>query len=96
MFSVLKSVALAAVACASRAYDKVKEGATALAVAVVVGASSLVAQPASAQSLPDASAQLTAISTSITNYATVMFGIAIVAVGILVGVKWIKRGKGAA
>ena len=46
--------------------------------------------------LPDATAELTAISTGITSYSTVMFLIAITAVGIMVGVKWIKRGKGAA
>lgn len=46
--------------------------------------------------LPDAVAQLTAISTSVGGYAAVMFLIAITAVGIMVGVKWIKRGKSAA
>ena len=46
--------------------------------------------------LPDATSQLTAITTSITAYAVPMFLIAITAVGIMVGVKWIKRGKGAA
>lgn len=46
--------------------------------------------------LPDASAQIEAITTAQGGYATVMFALALTAVGILVGVKWIKRGRGAA
>ena len=49
-----------------------------------------------APTLPDATTQLTAITTSITGYATPMFLLAITAVGVMVGVKWIKRGKSAA
>jgi len=70
--------------------------------AALLGASAIgvgaVAQPAFADgvTLPDATAQLTAITTSVGTYSTVMFAIAITAVGIMVGVKWIKRGRGAA
>ena len=46
--------------------------------------------------LPDATSQLTAISTSVGGYAAVMFLIGITSVGIMVGLKWIKRGKSAA
>lgn len=46
--------------------------------------------------IPDASAQLATITTNQSNYATAMFTLALTAVGILVGVKWIKRGRGAA
>lgn len=47
-------------------------------------------------SVPDASSQIQAIADKQGAYATVMFGLALAAVGILVGVKWIKRGRGAA
>jgi hypothetical protein len=70
-------------------------GLVAAGVAGVAALASLGAQ-AQAVTLPDATSQLTAISTSVGGYATVMFLIAITAVGIMVGVKWIKRGKGAA
>lgn len=46
--------------------------------------------------LPDASTQIQAITDAQAGYATVMFALALTAVGILVGVKWIKRGRGAA
>lgn len=36
------------------------------------------------------------LSTSSTGFGPVMFGLAIAVVGIMVGVKWIKRAKGAA
>ena len=36
------------------------------------------------------------LSTSAAGFGPVMFGIAIAVVGIMVGVKWIKRAKGAA
>lgn len=47
-------------------------------------------------SVPDASAQIQSIANGQGAYATVMFGLALAAVGIMVGVKWIKRGRGAA
>lgn len=46
--------------------------------------------------VPDASAQITAITTGQAGYTTVMFALALTSVGIMVGIKWIKRGKGAA
>lgn len=36
------------------------------------------------------------LSTSSTGFGPVMFGMAVTTVGILIGVKWIKRGRGAA
>lgn len=47
-------------------------------------------------SVPNASTQIQAIADGQGAYATVMFGLALAAVGIMVGVKWIKRGRGAA
>lgn len=59
-----------------------------------------VAVSAMAQSAPaDPATALVAISTltgSSAGYAPVMFGLAIAVVGIMIGVKWIKRAKGAA
>lgn len=62
--------------------------------AVALGAS--VAAFADAVPLPSAAAQISEITAGQSAYATVMFGLALAAVGILVGVKWIKRGRGAA
>ena len=36
------------------------------------------------------------LSTSSAGFGPVMFGLAVVVVGIMIGVKWIKRAKGAA
>jgi len=36
------------------------------------------------------------LSTSATGFGPVMFGLAITVTGIMIGVKWIKRGKSAA
>jgi len=36
------------------------------------------------------------VATGATGYGPPMFGLAVIAVGILIGVKWIKRAKGAA
>lgn len=44
----------------------------------------------------DAVTQLGTLSGSTEGFGTVMFGLAIVATGIMIGVKWIKRGKSAA
>lgn len=52
--------------------------------------SALAADPASAL---DA---VTSLSTSSTGYGPVMFGLAVAVVGIMIGVKWIKRARGAA
>lgn len=68
-----------------------RKGSVALAT---LGAS--VASFAQEAGLPDASAQIAQITEKQAGYATVMFGLALAAVGILVGVKWIKRGRGAA
>lgn len=46
--------------------------------------------------IPDASTQVAQITTGQAAYGPVMFGLALAAVGIMVGVKWIKRGRGAA
>jgi hypothetical protein len=51
---------------------------------------------AQASTVPDSTTQIGAITTSLGGYAAVMFALALAAVGILVGVKWIKRARGAA
>ena len=64
-----------------------------LVAVLLAGASGLsLAQSA----LPDASTQIAAVTTSLAGYAVVMFALALAAVGIMVGVKWIKRARGAA
>lgn len=63
------------------------------AVSLTVGASAF-AQ--SAGPVADAVTQLGTLSGSTEGFGTVMFGLAIVATGIMIGVKWIKRGKSAA
>ena len=54
-----------------------------------------VAPVLAAPTVPTAVTQLTAIQTSLGGYGTVMFAIALIATGIMVGVKWIKKGKSA-
>lgn len=56
------------------------------------------AQLAHAQAVPPATAleAVQSLSTSAAGFGPVMFGLAVVAVGIGIGVKWIKRAKGAA
>lgn len=39
---------------------------------------------------------VTALQGTIGSYGPVMFGLAVAAVGVMVGVKWIKRARGAA
>jgi len=39
---------------------------------------------------------VTSLSTSATGFGPVMFGLAVTVTGIMIGIKWIKRGKGAA
>lgn len=63
--------------------------------AVVLASSALATGAVFAQT-PDASAQVTSLITSQAAYATSMFGLALAAVGIMIGVKWIKRARGAA
>lgn len=53
---------------------------------------------ASAQSSDPATGveAITQLRASIGDYGPVMFGLAIVSVGVMIGVKWIKRTRGAA
>ena len=54
---------------------------------------------AMAQTTPtgtDYSSAIEGLVTSQASYSTVMIGLAIAAVGIMIGVKWVKRAKGAA
>jgi hypothetical protein len=44
----------------------------------------------------DALAAVTSLSTSAAGFGPVMFGLAVAVVGIMIGVKWIKRARGAA
>lgn len=64
----------------------------------VVASSALAAGGAFAQAADPTSGvgAVTQIRTQMGDYGPVMFGLAIVSVGILIGVKWIKRAKGAA
>lgn len=76
----------------SKLQNLARKGSVALAI---LGAS-VASFAQTAPTLPDASTQIAAITTAQGGYATVMFALALTAVGILVGVKWIKRGRGAA
>jgi hypothetical protein len=44
----------------------------------------------------DALAAVTGLSTSATGFGPVMYGLAVTVVGIMIGIKWIKRARGAA
>ena len=44
----------------------------------------------------DGVAAVTALQGAIGSYGPVMFGLAVAAVGVMIGVKWIKRARGAA
>lgn len=44
----------------------------------------------------DALTAVQSLSTSATGFGPVMFGLAVTVVGIMIGVKWIKRARGAA
>lgn len=72
-----------------------RRGAQIVALATGLGASAL-AMAQTAPAIPDATAMVTEITGKQSGYATVMFSLALTAVGILVGVKWIKRARGAA
>jgi len=56
----------------------------------LAAASSFAADPV------DALAAVTSLSGAATGFGPVMFGLAVTVVGIMIGVKWIKRAKGAA
>lgn len=60
--------------------------------------SALAAGAAQAQTADpaDALAAVTSLSASATGFGPVMFGLAVTVVGIMIGVKWIKRARGAA
>lgn len=60
----------------------------------VVAAGSAMAQAAADP--VSAIAAVTSLQGSATGFGPVMFGLAIAVVGIMIGVKWIKRAKGAA
>lgn len=66
----------------------------ALVAASILASGAAMAQ--SAVTLPDSSTQIAEITAKQGGYASVMFALALTAVGIMVGVKWIKRGRGAA
>lgn len=62
--------------------------------AVVVGG--LTSLGAFAEDPATALAAVGTLSTSANGFGPVMFGLAVTVVGILIGVKWIKRARGAA
>lgn len=62
----------------------------ALLVASVTAAPAFAVDPATALEA------LGTLSTSATGFGPIMFGLAVTVTGIMIGVKWIKRGKGAA
>lgn len=77
-----------------KVFRVVKVGARQLAVA---GAAVALPVLALAQSAPTSGTDaLNQISSGQSAYGTAMYGLAFAAVGILVAVKWIKRGRGAA
>lgn len=61
-----------------------------------LGGGSLVAGSAFAVDPATAIEAVTTLSGSATGFGPVMFGLAVTVVGIMIGVKWIKRAKGAA
>ncbi len=60
------------------------------------GAGVLAAGSAFAADPADALAAVTSLQASATGFGPVLFGLAVTVVGIMIGVKWIKRAKGAA
>lgn len=64
--------------------------------AAVAGAALSVAAAAHAADPATAQEALGTLSTSNTGYGPVLWGMAAAAVGIMIGIKWIKRGRGAA
>ena len=62
-----------------------------------VASSVLAAGHALAQTAPTSGVEaVEAVKAGIGDYGPAMFGLAIVSVGVMIGVKWIKRAKGAA
>lgn len=68
---------------------------TALRLAAIPAAV-LAAAPAFAVDPATAIEAVTTLSASSAGFGPVMFGLAVAVVGIMIGVKWIKRAKGAA
>lgn len=64
--------------------------------AVLAPVALLASNAARAEDPASALAAVTTLSGSATGFGPVMFGLAVTVVGILIGVKWIKRAKGAA
>lgn len=63
----------------------------------VVASSVIAAGQALAQTAPTTGVEaVQAVKAGAGDYGPAMFGLAIVSVGIMIGVKWIKRAKGAA
>lgn len=56
----------------------------------------MLAGAAHAEDPATALAAVTTLSGNATGFGPVMFGLAVTVVGIMIGVKWIKRAKGAA
>lgn len=67
-----------------------------LARLAALGAGSLAAGSVFAEDPATAIAAVTSLQASSSGFAPVMFGLAVAVVGIMIGVKWIKRAKGAA
>lgn len=65
-------------------------------VAAVSGLGLSAAVMAQTATVPNSVDMVEAITAEQSGYATAMFALALAAVGILVGVKWIKRARGAA
>lgn len=65
-------------------------------VAAVSGLGLSAAVMAQTATVPNSVAMVESITAEQSGYATAMFALALAAVGILVGVKWIKRARGAA
>lgn len=65
-------------------------------VAAVSGLGLSAAVMAQTATVPSSVTMVEAITAEQSGYATAMFALALAAVGILVGVKWIKRARGAA
>ena len=63
----------------------------------VVASSVIAAGQTFAQTAPTTGVEaVQAVKASMGDYGPAMFGLAIVSVGVMIGVKWIKRAKGAA
>lgn len=63
---------------------------------LAAGGSALALSQAHAADPATALDAITTLSTSATGFGPVMFGLAVTVTGIMIGVKWIKRGKSAA